>query len=306
MRTFLWSLLILTVIAAIILLKHKILSFQGKERIQELYSPFSESTPYQPKESVHEPEPLIATPFPIASEEVAFPVLTEEATLSQDLAIVVINQPINVRNGPGTNYSIIGAAQQGVQFEIKGKDPTGTWWQVDYDGQNGWLFGQLVTAKNTSAVAIAQNIPTPLPPTATPIPQPTQPPGQPTQPPAPSTKYKFNIVVISKCKRQSAGNWFEGTTYVGGQPANGYKVVFSDAPDAVPITTPVISGPHPGYPGWEPGYYRHIINAASPKAADWYVWIVDDNGVRISEIGKWTSTGPDEGCNQAVVDFDSR
>lgn len=231
------------------------------------------------------------------------------ATPTPDVATATTSQAINVRGGPGTNYAIIGAAQPGTVFTIKGKDPTGAWWQVDYQGRDGWLFGQLVNAQNTGAVAVAQNIPAPPPPTATPPPPPppTQAPAaQPTQAPAPSTKYKFNIVVVSKCDRQPAGNWFEGTTYIGGQPANGYKVVFSYAPDAPPITAPVISGPHPGYPGWKPGYYSHIVNATSPKAGDWYVWVVDDAGVRISEIGKWTSTGPGEACNQAVVDFDSR
>lgn len=231
------------------------------------------------------------------------------ATATPEAAQATVSQAINVRGGPGTNYQIIGAAQPGTQFTIKGKDPTGAWWQVDYNGNNGWLFGQLVTAQNTSAVPVAQNIPTPPPATATPIPQPTAPPTQPpaAQPTAPpAAKYKFNIVVTSRCERQPAGNWFEGTTYIGGQPANGYNVVFSYAPDAAPITAPVLSGPHPGYPGWKTGYYSHIISASGPRAGDWYVWIVDESGVRISEIGKWTSTGPGEGCNQAVVDFDSR
>lgn len=236
------------------------------------------------------------------------------ATPTPEAARATASQGMNVRSGPGTNYAILGAAQAGDSFVIKGKDPTGTWWQVDYNGRDGWVFGQLVNAQNTGAVAVALNIPAPPPPTATPVPAPTQPPAaptqppaaQPTQPPAPSTKYKFNIVVTSRCDRQPAGNWFEGRTYIGGQPTNGYKVVFSYAPDAAPITAPVISGPHDGYPGWNTGYYSHIINATNPKAGDWYVWIVDDAGVRISEIGKWTSTGPGEGCNQAVVDFDSR
>lgn len=236
------------------------------------------------------------------------------ATPTPEAAQATVSQGMNVRGGPGTNYQIIGAAQAGDQFVIKGKDPTGAWWQVEYNGRDGWLFGQLVNAQNTGAVAVAQNIPAPPPPTATPIPQPTQPPAQPTQapaaqptqPPAPSTNYKFNIVVVSRCERQPAGNWFEGTTYIGGQPANGYKVVFSYAPDAPPITAPVISGPHQGYEGWRTGYYSHIINASNPRAGDWYVWVVDDSGNRISEIGKWSSTGPGDGCNQAIVDFDSR
>jgi len=237
------------------------------------------------------------------------------ATATPAAAEAVASQGMNVRSGPGTNYTIIGAAQAGDRFVIKGKDPTGAWWQVTFNGQDGWLFGELVNATNTGAVAVAQNIPVPPPPTATPVPQPTQPPAaQPTQPPAdqptqappPSTNYKFNVAVVGKCARQPAGNWFEGKTYINGQPANGYKVVFSYAPDAPPITPAMTSGPHPGYTNWDAGYYSHIINASSPKAGEWYVWVVDDGGARISEIAHWTSTGPGEGCNQAVVDFDSR
>ena len=227
-------------------------------------------------------------------------------------AEVVANSQINVRGGPGTNYNIVGAATQGQRFPVKAKSPDGAWWQINYNGQDGWVFGELVTSQNAAAVAVAQNIPQPPPPTATPIPQPTAvppptaapQPAQPTQPP--KSNKKFNVVVVGNCLPQAAGNWFEGTTYIGGQPQNGYKVVFSYAPDGPPITDPVLSGPHQGYPGWRTGYYSHIIHAHGPEAGTWYVWVVDDSGQRISDIGQWTSTGPGEGCNQAVVDFDSR
>ena len=262
----------------------------------------------------------------IAATEAAAPAVTEQAapptdtpppaeptaTPTAEAAIAITTQGMNVRGGPGTNYPIVGAAQAGEQYVITGKDQSGAWWQVTYNGQNGWLFGELVTANNSSAVALAQNIPAPPPPTNTPIPAPTQPPAptaapeQPTQPPAPANNYKFNVAVVGSCQRQPAGNWFEGKTYIGGQPASGYKVVFSYAPDAAPITPPMTTGPHPGYEGWDAGYYSHIINASGPKAGNWFVWVVDDSGNRISEIANWQSTGPGEGCNQAVVDFDSR
>ncbi|MCX6044936.1 MAG: hypothetical protein NT075_07470 [Chloroflexi bacterium] len=154
-------------------------------------------------------------------------------------------------------------------------------------------------------VAIYLPMITHMVPTATPIP--TAPPTPVTPQPTmtPQANY-FNIVVVSHCLPQAAGNWFEGTTYVGGEPQNGYKVVFSYAPDGPPVTEPVISGPHTGYPGWRTGYYSHIIHAHGPEVGDWYVWIIDDAGERISEIGHWHSTGADNTCNQAVVDFDSR
>ena len=115
----------------------------------------------------------------------------------------------------------------------------------------------------------------------------------------------FNSATVRACQRQPAGNWFEGMTYIGGQPSSGHRVVFSYKPDGPWATDAIVSGPHPGYEGWKAGYYSHIISASGPKAGDWYVWIVDDNGNRISAIAHWSSTGPGEGCNQAIVDFDS-
>jgi len=233
---------------------------------------------------------------------------TPEPTPTTQAAQLVLNDIVNIRSGPGTTYSLLGSEQAGSIYRVTAKSPDGAWWQIDYDGREAWVFGQLAAVTGGDAVAIAQNIPpAPTappapPPTNTPEPQPTQPPA-PTEPPKP--QYQFNVVVVSRCERQPAGNWFEGTTYINGQPQNGYKVAFSYESDG-PIVATMQSGPHEGYPGWKTGFYSHIINATGPQAGNWFVWIVDDTGRRISEIGNFQTTGPGEGCNQAVVDFDSR
>lgn len=228
-------------------------------------------------------------------------------TPTPSLPQVVINTNMNVRQGPGTNYNIAGQATEGQRYDVTGQNGAGTWWQINFNGGAGWVFGDLVTAENAQSVAVAANIPAPPPPppTSTPVPPTATPvPAAPTAPPAP--RYKFNVAVVGRCDRQPAGTWFEGKTYVNGQPQSGYKVAFSYAPDGPWITNPMLSGPHEGYKNWDQGYYSHIISSAGPKAGSWYVWIVDDGGNRISEMANWNSTGPGEGCNQAVVDFDSR
>ena len=239
------------------------------------------------------------------AEAAAEPTATPEPT-PIPAAEVVIGSNMNIRGGPGTNYNILGGANQGERYNVTGKNNDGTWWQINYNGQDGWVFGELVTAQNTESVQVAQNIaappPTAVPPTATPVPPPQE--VAPPEPPKP--QYKFNITAVSKCAPQEGGTWFEGRTYINGNPSNGYNVVFSYAPDAQPVTNPLQSGPHAGYEGWNTGYYSHIIAAGTPKAGTWYVWIVDDGGNRISEIASWTSKGPGGDCNQAVVDFDSR
>lgn len=247
------------------------------------------------------------TPTPIPTDTPVPPPPTDTPVPPTETpvpAVVFANQQINVRTGPGTNYPRIGSASPGTRYTVTGKNPAATWWQIDFGGREAWIVDSLVQKEGAiESVQVVASIPAappaptrpPAPPTATPAP---------TQPPAP--RYEFNVAVVGSCLRQPAGSWFEGAVYKGGQPANGYRVVFSYAADGPWATEPAISGPHPGYDNWNPGFYSHIVSAAGPVAGNWYVWIVDANGARISEIANWQSTGPGDGCNQAVVDFDSR
>ncbi len=148
----------------------------------------SSQTPSQPA----------ATPVPVAPAATATP---EAAT------VTIGNILMNVRGGPGTNYNVIGTASPGQQFRITGKNPgLGDWWQIDYSGQTGWVFGQLVTATNAETVQVALVIPAPPPPTATPIP-PTPVPV-PTQPPAP--RFPYSLVSQGNCNAHSAISFFSG------------------------------------------------------------------------------------------------
>jgi hypothetical protein len=224
----------------------------------------------------------------------------------------VLTTQANIRSGPGTEYNLLGTSNPGDQFRITGKNQAGTWWEIEYNGGVGWVFGELVAVTGGEGVAVAANIPAaPVVPTS-----PPPPPAAPTNTPAPAEpaptaappkpQYRFNVAVTSNCAPQEAGNWFEGTTYVNGQPQSGYLVVFSYAPDGPPATPPVQSGPHAGYEGWNQGFFSHIINASGPKAGNWYSWIVDESGNRISEMANWQFDGPGGQCNQIKVGFDSR
>jgi len=221
-------------------------------------------------------------------------------------AEVVVNSIVNVRGGPGTNYNILGAAQPGERYPVTGRNDASDWWQIDYSGQVGWVFGQLVTPQNVETVAVAQNIPAPPPPTPAP-PTATPQPAQPTAPPAPpQPQYEFNKAVVQRCDPNAGVTYVEGTTYKNGQPANGYNVAFSYAPDGPPVAT-IKSGPHEGYPGWRTGFYSHIIGSTGPREGDWYFWIVDGTGKRISAIAHIHTDGQagDGKCQQGVIDFDS-
>lgn len=275
---------------------------------QEVFPTFTTAptaTPEQVVEPTAEGASAEATPAEAAATEAPAAEESNEVRLTA-------NQTANIRSGPGTNYPAIGRLSAGDSYPIVAKNPAGDWYQFQIEGRDGWVISSLVTVSGSAdSVQVAQNIAPP--PTARPrptaAPRPTSPPPPPAAPQptaAPARRYEFNIALVQACNRQPAGNWFGGTVYKGGQPFNGARVVFSYAPDGPWATPPQISGPHEGYTNWNAGYYSHIINSAGAKAGSWFVWIVDAGGARISEIANWNATGPGDGCNEAIVDFDSR
>ncbi|RIK40413.1 MAG: hypothetical protein DCC55_15125 [Chloroflexi bacterium] len=80
-----------------------------------------------------------------------------------ELPKIIASQILNVRNGPGTNYTILGQITQGSSYDILAKNPAGDWWQINIgDGTKGWVIGQLVsTAGEVSGIAVADDIPEP-------------------------------------------------------------------------------------------------------------------------------------------------
>ena len=49
---------------------------------------------------------------------------------------------LNLRQGPGTNYAVVGKLTQGAQAAIIGRNAAGTWYQVrPTGGGTGWVTG---------------------------------------------------------------------------------------------------------------------------------------------------------------------
>lgn len=77
------------------------------------------------------------------------------AVLTSMTPWVTIDSPVNVREGPGTNYAVIGTAAAGAWYEITGRSPgLGDWWQIRIGNQIGWVYGPLVTATNSEDVQV--------------------------------------------------------------------------------------------------------------------------------------------------------
>src|SRR5690606_22495818 len=126
--------------------------------------------------------------------------------------------------------------------------------------------------------------------------------------PQPVSNHKLNIAVPGRCDPNAGVTYVEGRTYTGGVPPSGdWSVAFSYAPDG-PIVAKVQAGPHAGYEAWDQGFYSHILKSDGPREGNWWFWVVDSAGNRISEMANVHTDGEPGGgkCQQAVIDFDSR
>lgn len=126
-------------------------------------------------------EARLADPTPVATATRKRPTATSTrrpptptrvrptATPTPAQAYIRITRNMNVRLGPDTTYAVVGYATIGQEFDITGRNANGSWWRIEFEGENAWIYAPYVTAVNARGIRV---VPTPaLPPT--PRPQPT-------------------------------------------------------------------------------------------------------------------------------------
>ena len=103
------------------------------------------------------------TVAPTAAPTVA-PTATSVPTPAVPIAVVTA-ATVNVRNGPGTDYTRVGSVVAGQTCAIIGRNQAATWWQLSCPGAvSGWVFGELVAlAGPVSTVPVVQTAPPPTP-----------------------------------------------------------------------------------------------------------------------------------------------
>ena len=121
-------------------------------------------------------EKLLAVVFSVQSNEFSElePLLSEivqrvQWTGQPKGAVATSQRKLNVHSGPGTEYPVIGTAEADLQFRIAGKDSDESWWQIEFEGQRGWIFGESVTTADDENVPVATDIPPPPPPPTDPV-----------------------------------------------------------------------------------------------------------------------------------------
>jgi len=94
--------------------------------------------------------PTPVAPTPVAPTAVP-PTATPEPTPTPVVPRAVVNESaVNVRRGPSTGYDKLGMLEPGTEVTITGRH--GTWWRIDYGGQEAFVAGEFVTALNADGV----------------------------------------------------------------------------------------------------------------------------------------------------------
>ena len=126
----------------------------------------------------HLPTSTPTRPRPTATQTRSRPT----ATPTPAQTYISITRNMNVRRGPNTTYAVVGYATIGQEYDITGKNADGSWWRIDFKGQNAWIYAPYVTAANANNVRVVS---TPTLPTPTP---------RPTSPPASQQSRDFGVV----------------------------------------------------------------------------------------------------------------
>ena len=208
----------------------------------------------------------------------------------ESAGFTVASDTVNVRGGPGTNYAVLGRLQQGQTFPITGKNAAGDWWQFDYSGRSGWVFGQNVRVTSPELVQVAANIPAaptarPVPTRAPQRPAPTRAPAQPQ--PQPQAANLF-VQMGSEPRNASDAN-FPVVTFWGrlgktgdAAPFSGYKLRVS-APSGTQ-EQPFNSVWENAYSGLAGSEFRYNAKVELPRAAGGYrAVVVDGSGNEVSD-----------------------
>ncbi len=145
-------------------------------------------------------------------------------------------------------------------------------------------------------------------PTARPVATPKPAPSASPVPPPTADLYQGYYYRVAKNVCTTAPNTrAEGTVFNNGIPQNGVRVrVSGDGLGGGPAVNDFVTGVDPSdYKHIDPslqGKYRLGIFEGQQNAGNWWVWVVNENGDRIS-MGAFFNTHDGPGCNTAYIDF---
>ncbi|MBN1250075.1 MAG: L,D-transpeptidase family protein, partial [Anaerolineae bacterium] len=114
----------------------------------ETAAPSLEETPAPPTPAATTVPPTpTATVAPTATPE---PTPVPPTPVPATPRLVTGENRVNVRRGPGTGYETTGQLEPGSEVRVLAW--SGDWWQILYEGQIGYVYGELVTAYDVDKV----------------------------------------------------------------------------------------------------------------------------------------------------------
>lgn len=236
-------------------------------------------------------EPLIIIPTPTPVTPVPTPTATRVLQSSKPDAAQDNAQPdspppqvandaqlvapgsVNIRSGPGLNYSVIGTLNANTPVSIVGRNTDASWWQINIAGDSaGWVSNAVVKASNTAGVPPVEAAAPPV--QAAPAPQPAADNSPPSAPERP--KYQFEPTGWYDDTNQGLTRFLGDIVDVNGNPVNGVFVQASCG-DYSTISYP--SGPT-GWGAlnisadWPAGFYDITVDT-KPVPCLWILTVVD-------------------------------
>lgn len=172
-----------------------------------------------------------------------------------------------------------------------------------YHTSYGLTWRWTIAAADATAVPIATTTPTAI---ATPTPTPTPSVNGTATPTTTATATATTTATataqpytaaVTGCTADERGSRFEGYVYQHGQPTNGQRIVFSYEADGRWVTQPTETGRGAA------GFYAHIISVGVARSGDWFAWMIDSSGARISTLAAFHTDGPGGQCNVFTVNF---
>ena len=118
---------------------------------------------------------------------------------------VVNRERVNVREGPGVAFAVIGTVTQGEEFDVQARNAAGNWYRFCcVGGRSGWIYAPLLRCTNVEIIPVAKDIP-PVPPTN--IPTPTPPTNTPTPTANTPTPDRPRIAPENRCSPYDADDY---------------------------------------------------------------------------------------------------
>jgi hypothetical protein len=176
---------------------------------------------------------------------------------------------MNVRAGPGTNYTVVGPGPAGESANVVGRNSDGSWLQVEYpltDDGTGWLYAPLVEVTGDPTTVAVVQVAAPAPP-----PEPPKEEAPPPPPPPPEKKYQFTPDGFWPSENAAIVHFKGRFKDEGGNLVNGFSVLLDNGSWSV-LSHP--SGASHHYPEKGDGEWDVVIPNVATGVGWWWLTVV--------------------------------